>query len=736
LTACGQESQAKKPPPQAVGGVIDLSDWDFEQDGSLYLSGEWLFYWDELIQPGKFDTHPAPPLVSIPAMWTEHDIEGISVTPKGYATYRLSVIFPEFDQAYGIYNEGQGSAYSLWVDGQLLSDNGLVGTSEEIMIPEKNPLSSFFDPESDHVELVVQISNFHHRKGGFRNALLLGGAETIHQFQLQNWFVEAFSVGTLTVMGLYHFFLYIFRTRNKATLYFGLLCWATALRIGVTNQSTLLIHMPSISWAAALRVEYLVFFLSPILFALFLQILYPNDLQRWFVRSVMVLGIGFALFLVFSDTFALSYTSTYYQIVFLLNIVYLCFFLVRIIRYKRVGAYYIGFASLIVFSAVIIETLILQGVIEAIAITSFLPVGQVTAISFLAFIFVQAILLASLFSRSFSRVETLSGELEMTNINLEISERKYRTLFEDSKDMIFIAGLDGQIEDVSPACQQVLGYIEDEMIQMKMMDVIVHPKDSDRFQNAIIEHGSVSNFESELRRKDGHVIHTLVSATPRRDEEEKVVGVQGNVRDITDRKKAETERLRAMKLERIAITDSLTNVYNRRFFFETAEKAIERAKRNQTSTSIILFDIDHFKNVNDTYGHRTGDHVLIELANLCQKNIRGMDLLARIGGEEFVILMPDANRQAAHDMAERLRELASKMPLAANDGQEFSITISLGVAQYGRTQIQENLPVSDLLDRADQALYRSKQEGRNRVTVWEELSGEIRDSQSAFKSRL
>lgn len=297
---------------------------------------------------------------------------------------------------------------------------------------------------------------------------------------------------------------------------------------------------------------------------------------------------------------SLSYTSTAYQLVYLFQIVYYFGFLWRIIARRRTGAFYIGFAFFIVFAAIIIETLILQNIIEAVSISSFLPIDQISSFSFLAFIFVQAILLANLFSKSFNRVETLSNELEETNINLEQSERKYRTIFEDSKDIIFIADLDGQIEDVSPACENILGYTHRELVQMTMFDVIIDPEDRLRFQNAIIDQGSVTNLETRLRSIDGQVIHALVSATPRLDESNKVTGVQGSLRDITDRKLAEAERLRALKLEKIAITDPLTKIYNQRFFYEAAEKEIERTKRSGSPLSIILFDIDYFKKVNAT----------------------------------------------------------------------------------------------------------------------------------------
>lgn len=719
LTACNQFDSIPQQPPEAIEGVIDLRGWDFEKDGSINLAGEWAFYWGELLQPDQITDSNQTSYEMVPDSWSDYEIEGITTTPEGYGTFTLKLYPPDSNEVYGLYIKGQGTAYTLWVDGRLLAQNGQVGTDFQTMTPEKIQTTVFFQPGGEMVEMVIQISNFHHRNGGFRNDLLLGLAEPVHQFQMQNWFVEAFSVGILFIMGLYHLILYTFRPKNKAPLYFGLITWVMAVRIGVTNQNTLLFQLPFISWPLVFRIEYLTFFLGPPLFGLFLQSLYPKDFHRWFTQATIGLGIGFSLFAVFADTLTLSYTVTYYQIVVFLEVIYSILFLGRIIVKRREGAVYIGLASIILFAAVIFDILYLQNLIESLYIKNLLPIDQITSISFLAYIFVQAILLSSRFSKSFDRVETLSVELEEVNVSLQQSESKYRNIFEDSKDMIFIAGLDGEIEDVSPACKEVLGYTKEELQQMNVLDVMVNPEVRFRFEKAISDQGSVRNFEVEFQRKDGDKIDALVTATLRQGDNGEIIDFQGNVRDITARKQAEAARLHASKLEQIAITDPLTKIYNRRFFYEVAEKEIERAKRSSSLLALIIFDIDHFKEVNDTYGHSTGDQVLINLVNLCQRNIRSMDLFTRFGGEEFVILMPDTDSKSAKETAERLREMVDEKPVATSGETDVSVTISLGIANWDYTN---PLEINALLDQADQALYQSKEAGRNRVIVWGEVN--------------
>ncbi len=169
------------------------------------------------------------------------------------------------------------------------------------------------------------------------------------------------------------------------------------------------------------------------------------------------------------------------------------------------------------------------------------------------------------------------------------------------------------------------------------------------------------------------------------------------------------------KLRYQATIDPLTQIFNRRHFFEVAHKELERSQRYKRPLSIIILDLDHFKKVNDTYGHGVGDEVLRRISTLNKENLRENDIFARYGGEEFVILLPETDIEQAYQMAERMREKCAKTPLKIGK-KSINMTISFGVSSLGK----EKLPLDKLLLRADKALYKSKKGGRNQVTVWEE----------------
>jgi diguanylate cyclase (GGDEF)-like protein len=164
--------------------------------------------------------------------------------------------------------------------------------------------------------------------------------------------------------------------------------------------------------------------------------------------------------------------------------------------------------------------------------------------------------------------------------------------------------------------------------------------------------------------------------------------------------------------QRLAITDSLTELYNRRHFFELARREYNRAHRYRRPLSAMMIDLDHFKKVNDAYGHGVGDQVLHAVAQRCQDAIRDVDLLGRYGGEEFSILLPEAGAADAYDIAERIRLRIGNNPITTDRGP-VNITISIGIASLN----PQTRDLEELLNKADAALYVAKQTGRNRTAM-------------------
>lgn len=184
------------------------------------------------------------------------------------------------------------------------------------------------------------------------------------------------------------------------------------------------------------------------------------------------------------------------------------------------------------------------------------------------------------------------------------------------------------------------------------------------------------------------------------------------------RRKKDADRLRASVEDglRLAVTDPLTGLYNRRYALSHLARVAERAARGKRPFAVMVADIDRFKSVNDGWGHAAGDAVLVETARRLRDNLRDVDLVARVGGEEFLVAMPDTDAEAAGMAAERLRRVVSAAPVQVPGGPSLSVTISIGVAvRWSDDAVTETVP--ELIERADQALFDAKSDGRNQVTL-------------------
>ena len=263
---------------------------------------------------------------------------------------------------------------------------------------------------------------------------------------------------------------------------------------------------------------------------------------------------------------------------------------------------------------------------------------------------------------------------------------------------------DSTIINVSSAFVKSSGYSKEELIGEKM-HIIRHPdEDENKFKELwqIVSSGKIWNGEIKNKNKNGEDYWLYQHIIPTFDENNNIETLVSLGTDITAKK----------ELEKMASIDKLTNIYNRRMKDDFLKQEVEIEKRHSNGLSVILIDIDHFKDVNDTYGHQMGDIVLSKMAELITINSRKSDIQGRYGGEEFIIICPQTNCNQALILAEKIRVSIEEFTFE----QIGKKTISLGISSF-----EENDAEEDLVKKADIALYQAKNTGRNKVIVYKEL---------------
>ena len=284
---------------------------------------------------------------------------------------------------------------------------------------------------------------------------------------------------------------------------------------------------------------------------------------------------------------------------------------------------------------------------------------------------------------------------------MKLAEEDRRHIFEVSIDMLGVVDFEGLFVEMNPAWHNILGWTEEEL-KGKFWGELVHPEDrkeADEAFNRLLSGEMIKGLENRYMCSNSD--WCWISWNLHADREQKKITAVG--RDVTVQKEMVDE------LKRIASTDALTGANNRRCFLDRAKEEIDRFVRYGGSLSLMMLDIDHFKKINDSYGHDAGDKVLQELVRCSKETLRASDLFGRIGGEEFAALLVHSDEDAVK-VAERLRETLSRLDVQVGS-EKIGFTVSIGLTWIDK----DNPSIEEVMKQADRCLYKAKEEGRNRV---------------------
>ena len=294
---------------------------------------------------------------------------------------------------------------------------------------------------------------------------------------------------------------------------------------------------------------------------------------------------------------------------------------------------------------------------------------------------------------------------------MEMRNRLLVAALEATANGVVITDRNATIKWANPAFTKLTGYTLEEAIGHKPAELVksgVHGKGYYRKMWKTLLAGKPWRGEIINKHKNGKLYHEELNIAPVMNEAGVIKHFIGVKENITVRKQMEAE------LQRLANTDPLTGLFNRRVFLERLQEEAARLARMEDSyASLLMFDLDFFKRINDCYGHATGDKALCCFANILTSTLRAIDISARLGGEEFAVLLPGTNKEGAVVIAERLRDIVDKTRIKHKKG-EVHITVSIGVAQLSA----HDTNYEDALHRADSALYHAKEQGRNQTCCY------------------
>lgn len=368
--------------PVAEGGVIDLRGQVLSD--KVALNGQWLFYWNQLIGPE--DAVPGNgKLVNFPYRWTDK-VDGKSYPAFGYATYRLSVYLPKKSTSLRISMPEVYSAYRLFINGREISSNGTVSTSPKGFVPYWEHKILEIPQGKDTLNILLQVANFVHSKGGVKKAILIGDKGNIILKRKQSEAIDLLLTGCLMMGGFFFLGLYLMGNRDKAILLFALYSIVYSYRIVGIDNYVLHTVLPNLNWYLAIRIEFFSLFSGIGLFALYTRHLYPQEINAFIINTITALCFGFSLATICLPPFYFTQLINPFLIIMLFCLVYVPYIYILAYMRKRPGAIYTLMSTFALMPVFAISLLHYWSVIP--------PYQLVTFLFYISFFFLQSLILS------------------------------------------------------------------------------------------------------------------------------------------------------------------------------------------------------------------------------------------------------------------------------------------------------------------------------------------------------
>jgi len=430
LASCTASNQSLVPKAQQ--GALNLHDWDFAQKPKVDLSGEWMFYFNEYLSLKQLSVKSSKKYITIKKQsegWKGQSWQDSYLGSFGYATFYLKIILPKAKPAsLALKIPPPKTSYRAFINGQLLRKVGEAGTNQATTIPAYQPLLIPLDHlAADTLRVVLQVANFHHRKGGITEVPVLGTKMVLESQTNYKIWRDIFLIGTFCMMGINHLFLFFLYRKGVSSLYFALICFITLGRSLVLGEMLIKHLLPSIAWEWMLKIEYLGVFGNILFAALFARALFPQQFSRWLTQLLVTFN-ALCLGLVFITPARVhSFIFPFAYIIIPFIIVVLTVVTIAMVRQKAKGGSIYLAGNFVVIFTIINDVLHHSGVIHT---TDLIFLGV------FAYFFSQSFLIAQRFSSAFHQAADSSKKLKMLNETLELRVSSRTHELKQQKDAI------------------------------------------------------------------------------------------------------------------------------------------------------------------------------------------------------------------------------------------------------------------------------------------------------------
>lgn len=578
----------------AINGLATIQSSDFSQRKTLALDGDWMFFWQQLLEPEHLQgAVNEATFIKGHSGWQSsaysQDYDAI-----GFATYHLDVALETKASNLALRVPQIESAYKLYLDAELKASGGLVADSELVGKPGYNTAIVRVPDGVKGFSITLQVSNYHSSWGGLWDPIVLGDADSLYTLQRDKVALSLFIMGALLITAIHSLIQFFLRPTDNIPLVFACLSLLFFVRELTVEHMSFALSALAGGFVLITKLNFLSFYAGIPTALYFFHLSYHQEFHRKFCSFIYLLSIVFSAYILFFPTRYFGIPLVMFEVIAVLVMLYILQRIWVATLNKRRGARVMLIGSLIAFSFAFNDILNLNGVINT---------GKFFSLGIIGFIMSQSFVTNNRFNHLTNINESLTDKLKERNADLELMSELLETK------------------------------VEQRTLQLK-----------------------IANKE----------------------------------------------------LKALANNDPLTNTYNRLGLQQYIQSAFERFRRSQEVFCIALIDYDHFKEINDQYGHDVGDIVLITGADLIKSGIREQDKLARWGGEEFLILLPNTGLDGAFEIANKLRNVISANPIGQPVG--VNVTVTGGVAMVTQDDSFESL-----FKRADDALYQGKQNGRDRI---------------------